>query len=197
MVIVRRQAKDDTLRGAIDEILVDRVLPLIRNAVLRHSQVPPEEYDEAEDEAMAMFWAAIQGESFFEIRFNLAMKTLAQGAGRRVGGGKQRERERSAERIDSTRADSGAAPLDVADDADDYGAIENDILIRDGLVTLPDEQAQAIVLHYLMDLPVFSQDAGALTVVSTLGCSERKARKLVANGLATIRLWIGEEESDG
>ena len=81
IVIARRQAADRMLRDQIDSILVERSMPRIRAAVRRHSGAPSEDLDEAEDEAMVLFWEEIQRESFFEVRFNLAMKSLAKRAG--------------------------------------------------------------------------------------------------------------------
>ena len=102
VVVARRRAADRKLRDRIDSILFERTVPLIRKAVRRHGGVPFEELDEAEDEAMFRFWERVhQGESFFEVRFNLATERLAQHAGRKISGGRQRERERSALRIGS------------------------------------------------------------------------------------------------
>lgn len=62
VVIARRQAVDRKLRDQIDTILIDRSASRIRKAVERHSDLPPEEFDEAEAEAMALFWEKVQEE---------------------------------------------------------------------------------------------------------------------------------------
>ena len=199
VVIARRQAADPKLRNQIDSILVERSVQPIRTAVKRHSGVPPEELDEAEDEAMVLFWEKIQRESFFEVRFNLATQRLAQHAGKKICGGKQRERERSAVRIgsnDHEKSDGSNAVTDIPDDSDEYLQFENQYLIEVGLASLPVEQARAIVLHFLFGLQIYSNDFAIQTVASKFGCGERKARKLIAEGKAALRRSIGQEDGD-
>ena len=84
----------------------------------------------------------------------------------------------------------------MADDADSYAAGDDRLLIEAGLATLPEEQGRALSLHYLIGLPVHSQDPAVQTVASTLGCGERKARQLIADGLASLRRWIDGEGGD-
>lgn len=198
IVVARRQAADRKLRDQIDSILFERTVPLIRKAVRRHSGVPFEELDEAEDEAMFRFWERVhQGESFFEVRFNLATERLARHAGRKISGGEQRKRERSAMRIgsdDSSESNGRHAVNDIPDDADAYLQFENWHLIEVGLASLPVEQATAIILHYRLGLQIYSNDAAIQTVASELGCGERKARKLIADGKAALRRIINQEE---
>ena len=199
VVVARRQTADWILRGKIDSILVDRSLPRIRAAVYRHSGVPSEELDEAQGEAMLLFWAEIQHESFFEVRFNSALKRLAKRAGRKIRGGKQRERERSGLRIGSDGSEESNdrdTVTDIPDDSDEYSQWESENIIEIGLASLPHEQARAINLHYLMGLNVYSIDSAVRTVASELGCGERKARGLVADGLAALRRSIGQEDDD-
>ena len=199
MVMARRHATDRRLRDQIDAILVEHVVPRIRAVVRRHSGVPSEEVDEAEGEAMVLFWEGIQRESFFEVRFNLAMKYLAKRAGRNIRGGKQGEHERSAVRTGSMGdedPDAHNAPIDIADDVDAYSQMENRHLVQIGLASLPDEQASALSLHYLMGLPIYSNESAVPTVACELGCGERKARKLIADGKAALRRLIGQEDID-
>ena len=199
VVVSRRQTADRMLRDKIDSILVDRSLPRIRAAVYRHSGVPTEELDEARDVTMLLFWEEIQRESFFELRFNSALKLLAKRAGRKIRGGKQRELERSALRIDSDGSEESNdrdTVTDIPDDSGEYSQWESEALIEIGLSSLPHEQAWAINLHYLMGLNVYSIDSAVRTVASELGCGERKARRLVADGLAALRCSIGQEEGD-
>ena len=174
VVIARRLATGQRLRDQIDSILVSRLTPVIRAAVHRHGRVPGTETEEAEQEAMVLFWEAIQSESFFEVRFNQAMQFLAKQAGRKIRGGKQREFERSALRAGTEDRD----------------------LIDVGLASLPEEQARAIILHYRMELQIYSHDPAVRTVASVLGCGERKARKLIADGRAGLRRSIGQEDDD-
>ena len=173
--------------------------PRIRAAVHRHAGLPRDEIEEVEDEAMVLFWEAIGQESFFEVRFNLAMKRLVQQAARRIRGGKQRARERAAVRIgplDSELSDGRDAWADVAADADISSEVADRMLIETGLATLPREQARALSLQYLIGLPVHSQDPAVRTVSSTLGCGERKARQLITDGKARIRRWFDGEDGD-
>ena len=199
VVKARRQAADKKLRDQIDSILVNRSTPLIRAAVRRHGGVPTAESDDVEQEAMLLFWAAIQSASFFEVRFNLTMRSLAKQAGRKIRGGKQREVERSARRIDtqdSEEMDDRDAPIDVPDDADEYSQCEDRNLVDIWLASLPEEQAKALSLHYIMGLQIYSQDPAERTVATVLGCGERKARKLIADGKTALRRSIGQEEDN-
>ena len=157
------------------------------------------EFKDAEQEAMVLFWEAIQSESFFEVRFNQAMQFLAKQAGRKIRGGKQREFERSSLRAgteDSEDPDGRDSPIDVPDDVDEYSRSEDRDLIDVGLASLTEEQARAIILHYRMGLQIYSHDPAARTVASVLGCGERKARKLIADGRAGLRRSIGQEDDD-
>ena len=198
VVVARRRTADRKLRDRIDSILFERSVPLIRTAVRRHSRAPVEEFDEAEDEAMVLFWEWIhRGESFFEVRFNLATKRLAQHAGKKILGGEQRERERSSLRIgadDSPESNGRDAVIDIQDDSDDYLKFENWHLIEVGLASLPVEQATAIILHFRFGIQIYSKDSAIRTVASELGCGERKARKLIADGKAALRRIINQEE---
>ena len=199
VVIIRRQAADQRLRDQIDEILVNRSTRLIRAAVRRHGGVPTAEIDDAEQETMLLFWAAIQSESFFEVRFNLAMQYLAIQAGRNIRGGKQREVERNARRVDSQDSeemDDRDAPIDIPDDADEYSRLDDQNLVDIGLASLPEEQAKALSLHYRMGLQIYSQDPAERTVATVLGCGERKARKLIADGRTALRRSIGQEDDN-
>ena len=200
VVIARRQEAAQRLRDQIDSILIDRSTRLLRAALYRHGGVPWAEFKDAEQEAMVLFWEAIQSESFFEVRFNLAMQNLAKQAGRKIRGGTQREFERSAVPIgsqDSEDSDDRDAPIDVPDDSDEYSRFEDKELIEVGLASLPEEQARALSLHYFMDLQIYSSDPAVRTVASVLGCGERKARKLIADGKAALRRAIGQEDGDG
>ena len=195
LVIARRRATPGALRDDIDEILANRSLPAMRSAVRRYSGLPYEELEDARQEAMVRFWEAIQAESFFEIRFNRALMMLARRVGESIRGGKQRERERHAERYGQPRGEGDDIYPDVPDQDDEYEALLDRMLIDAALHTLPAEQAQALTLHYLIGLPVFSKDPGVRTVASELGWSEREARQLIADGKAAARLSIERGEN--
>ena len=199
VVWARRQAADQRLRDQVDSILVSRSTQLLRAAVRRHGGVPTTEIDDAEQEAMFLFWAAIQRASFFEVRFNRAMRFLAKQAGRNIRGGKQREVERSARRIDSQESeemDDRDAPIDVPDEVDEYSRFEDRDLVGMWLASLPEEQSKALSLHYCMGLHIYSQDPAERTVATVLGCGERKARKLIADGKTALRRSIGQEDGN-
>ena len=196
VVIARRHSEDLRLRDHIDSILVERTPRLIRAAVRKHSHVPWEEIDEAEDEAMVMFWEQIQDESFFEIRFNSAMMTLAHDAGKKILGGKQRKRERFAVRITSAElggTDGRNSVADIAEYFDSDSIVDSQHLVEIGLAALSKEQARALILHHQMGYQIYSDDPTVVTVATLLGCKERKARKLIADGRATFQCAIGQE----
>ena len=199
VVIAHRLAADQRLRDQIASILVSRSTKRIRTSVRRHGGVPWAEFDDAEQAAMVLFWEAIQNESFFEVRFNLAMQYLAKQAGRNMRGGKQREFERSALPIGSQvseDSDGRDALIDVPDNADEYSRFEDQDLIEVGLASLPEDQGRALSLHYDVGLQIYSHDSAVRTVASVLGCGERKARRLIADGKAALRRSIGQEDSD-
>ena len=196
VVIARRHAEDLRLRDQIDSILVERTSRLIRAAVYKHSHVPWEEIDEAQDETMVMFWAKIQDESFFEIRFNAAMMTLAQEVGEKIVGGKQREHERSAVSIYSAEpggSDGRNTVAEIAVSFDLDSIIESRRLVEIGLAALPEEQSRALTLRYEMGYQIYSDDPTVVTVATLLGCKERKARRLIADGRAAFQSAIGQE----
>lgn len=196
VVIARRHAEDLRLRDQIDSILVERTSRLIRAAVYKHSHVPWEEIDEAQDETMVMFWAKIQDESFFEIRFNAAMMTLAQEVGEKIVGGKQREHERSAVSIYSAEpggSDGRNTVAEIAISFDLDSIIESRRLVEIGLAALPEEQSRALTLRYEMGYQIYSDDPTVVTVATLLGCKERKARRLIADGRAAFQCAIGQE----
>ena len=199
VVIARRLAADRRLRDQIDSILVDRTYGLIHAAVYKHSHVPREEFDEAYDEATVLFWEAIQDESFFEIRFNLAMMRIAQQAGRKIHWSEQRQHEWSAMRIDtagSEDSDDRDTVIDIANSFDFDSLVDDRRLVEIGLAALTDEQARALILHYYMGYPIFSSDPTVETVATLLGCRERKARRLIADGKAAFQHTIGQENND-
>ena len=196
VIIARRLATDRRLRDQIDSILLSRSTPAIRAAVFRYGKVPRGELEDAEQEAMVLFWGAIQSESFFEVRFNYTLKRLAMRAGRNTRGGKQRALERFALRVGTEDPDGRDSPIDVPDNADEYSRSDDRHLIEVGLASLPEEQARAIALHYDMGLQIYSHDLAVRTVASVLGCGERKARKLIADGRAGLRRSIGQEDDD-
>ena len=197
VVVVHREAADPALRDRIADVLAERSEPRVQAAASRHGQAPSGEIEDVASELRVRFWKDIRDESFFEVKFNKAMKRLAQTAGRDARRGKRGERERSAARLGQPF--SGADEIDdafadIADGADPFGEAENEIVVDQGLATLPYEQARAIALHYRMELPIYSQDPGVEDVASVLGYGERKTRGLIAEGMAALRRWFREED---
>ena len=87
-------------------------------------------------------------------------------------------------------------PIDVPDDADEYSRFDDRNLVDIGLASLPEEQAKALSLHYLMELQIYSQDSTERTVATVLGCGERKARKLIEDAKTALRRSIGQEDGN-
>ena len=199
VVIARRLAPTRELRDKIDLILVELSRPRIRAAVRKHSGVYSHEIDDAVGEAMILFWRALQRESFFEVKFNSAMKSLSQQAGKKIHGSEQRKFERSTVPInswDSEDSRGGEVPTDFADHVDTDSQLVTRELVEAGLATLPKEQARAVILHYMMGFPIYSQDTAVRTVASELRCRERKAHRLVADGKNALWRSIDQEERD-
>ena len=194
LVTARRRTVNPTLRARVDRLALKRTEDPIRKAAVRHGNPLEGWEDEVEDELKVLFWIAIRGPSFFEVRFNLAMKRCAQDAGKTIRGrgqrGLQSEREHRA-----FRGQPGVDYEDIAGE-DEYPAIDERILFQQGLATLPDRQARALVYVYEDDRPIFSKDPDVVTVASTLDCSERTARRLVANGLGALGLWYEQQVGD-
>ena len=196
LVIARRSAAG-SLQREIDLILGERAIPWIRAAAARHGAAPGGEAEEVEGEAMLLFWEAIQHESFFEVRFNRALMFLARHAGSRVRGGMQRARERSALRFDTTEQDAldgAGGPVDIADGVDVYAQADARMEVEVGLGAIDPRQTDVLILHDLAGYPIHSRYPGIPTVMSLLGCSERTARRLLADGRAALRREIGEDD---
>ena len=200
LVIARRSATG-AFQRQIGLILGERVMHLIRAAASRHGAAPDGEAEEVEGEAMLLFWETIQRESFFEVRFNRALMFLARHAGKRVRGGMQRARERSALRFDTTEQDAldgSGSPVDIADSVDVYTQVVARMTVEVGLSGIDPRQADALILHDLAGYPVHSRYPGIPTVMSLLDCSERTARRLLADARAALRREIGgDNDGDG
>lgn len=124
VVAVHREATDPALRDRIADVLAERSEPRVQAAASRHGQAPSGEIEDVASELRVRFWGDIRDESFFEVKFNKAMKRLAQTAGRDARRGKRGERERSAARLGQPF--SGADEIDdafadIADGADPFG----------------------------------------------------------------------------
>lgn len=196
-VVIARRSAAGALQRQIDTILAELAMPLIRGAAARHGASPGSESEEVEGAAMLLFWEAMQHESFFEVRFNRALMFLARHAGKQVRGGMQRARERSALRFDATEQDAldgGGGPVDIADSVDVYAQVDARMEVEVGLAAIDRRQAEALILHDLMGYPVYSRYPGIPTVASLLGCSERTARRLLADGKAAWRREFGEDD---
>ncbi|MGE0539193.1 MAG: RNA polymerase sigma factor [Dehalococcoidia bacterium] len=187
------------------ELLIERATPRVKAAVRAVEKTKVHvlsayDREEVEDElGHEFFEAVLNGESFFENRFNLAMHRVAQTAYRKVIEGKERTRERAAWRIVPSGDEAYTEPWAIAHDSlpgvveDGASEVDGKLVAQAWLAHLPDEMAQAIALHVLMDLKVYSTNPEEHTVASTLGCSESKARKLIAEGLARLRELSGYE----
>lgn len=199
-VRARREADADrVLQRRIDSMLAERALPLIRRAAKRHGRAPDSEVEDIASEMMLLFWSAIQDGSFAERRFNKYLKLLALQAGKRVRGGKQRERERNALTIGLPDPDGQGvdAPLDVADRIDDYARAEARMMIEDALSLIDGRQADAVILHELHGFPIHSHDPAVQTVASLCGYRERTARRLLQKGRDELRRVLMQEDDDG
>ena len=197
VVVVHRKTPGGALRDQIADVLAKRSEPRVRAAASRHGQALPGEIDDVESELRLRFWEEIQDESFFEVKFNKAMMWLAQTVGRDARRGKRGALERSAARVVPPGSGSDEiddALADIADGADHFAQVEDEIVIKQGLSVLPEEQARALALHYLMELPIYSGDAGVRSVAAELGYGERKTRALIAEGRAALGRWFREDD---
>ena len=181
LITARRIASTEALQRRINDIVAERVLGAIDGAAVRWwGEVPPGPWDDVKGEARAMFWEAIQEESFFEIRFNSAMKNLARQAGQRIRGRKKFVP------VDLL----GAMDDDVPSPHDEYAAAQHRMDLQQAIESLPDDQRRAYELHHEMGCPIFSKDPTVLTVASALGCAERKARQIWADTKAALEPWL-------
>ena len=189
IIIARRGAADAALRRRIESITAELALPVIHATAVTWGKAPWWEGDDVKGLAAVMFWEEIREESYFEVNFLSAAITIARRAGDRIRGGKQRAREREA---------TGRDPVDFAESRthDPYQAIDDRMIVRRALDTLSEDQARAITLHYLMELPIFSENPARLTVASEFGFSERKARGFMADARAALRRWFETEGRD-
>ena len=194
LVTARRRTENLTLATQVERLLFDNTAEPIRKAAIRHGKPLEGWEDEVEDELQALFWIAIMRRSFFEIRFNRAMKRRAQDAGRSIHGRGQRRLQSEREH----RALRGQPGVDYPGGAgeDEYPALDLQILFQEGLKPLPRRQAEALVLLYEHDLPIFSQDPDVTTIATELDCSEPTARRVVAAGLAAFVRWYDEHMGD-
>ena len=181
LLIARRGAPNEALRRRINDIVADRVVPRIHRSFRTRGGVPEEQRPDLKSEAVTMFWEAIQGESFFEVRFNRAMMFLLGQARQNVLG-----RKRSGGRVASLDATAEAIP----DPEDAYKALEIRMDIQQALEALPGDQRLAYALHYVIRLPIFSPDPAVLTVASVFSCRERKARQIMADTNHALRPWL-------
>jgi DNA-directed RNA polymerase specialized sigma24 family protein len=181
----------------IDETLIDRSAPLINAAARRVAAGAPDMYrEEIEEEIVEAFWRdVLGGESFYEIRFALTLRNAARDARRKVLGGKQRQRERKSARVVFGETDELSLGVfqsesELASHDDLSSDVVDRFTVQAILDELPDDVARAMTLHVIMDLKIASMDPREATVATVMGCSERKARGLIAEGRATISTMI-------
>ena len=183
MVIARRGAANAALRRQIERMLEDMTTKRIHAAAVTHGKVPKRLRDDVKAELAAMFWENIQEESYFEVRFNAALKTLAVQAGQRVRGRRK---------IDRLTTSLDAMDTTVPDPNDAYEAHERRAAVRRAKAALPEDQYRAITLND-MGFPIFSEDPSVFTVANALRCSERKARQVIADARAALETLLREE----
>ena len=183
MVIARRRTANAALRRQIERILADKTTKRIHAAAVTHGKVPKRLRDDVKAELAAMFWDEIREESFFEVRFNAALKTLARQAGQRVRGRRK---------IDRLTTSLEAMDTSVAHPVDAYEVHERRAAIRRAKAALPEDQNRAITLED-MGFPIFSKDPSEFTVAKALRWSERKARQVMADARAALETLLREE----
>lgn len=169
LVIARRGVRRRSLREAVDEVIADRVQPLIVRAVRRHARYPEGEEEDVVAQATERFWSAIAGESFFDVRFNKAMKSLARNAGRTIRGGRQRELEREGL--------LGLPGIDYPEPPDPTDMSEKWPLFMDAdaaLEALPRNQRALLWIRYWFGLPISSRNPCEETMAGMLYESERR-----------------------
>lgn len=210
IVTARRVFESDPMRDLIDEILVARADPVLRARARRRAFTAgignPDNVhaQEMEDELVFAFWEKIlTGETFFEIRFDRTLRFLLNDVFEKVVTGKQRTHERNAARIvsdDDAQAEEPrtdhARESEIASEDDVIDQVEVRLILESVLGDMPREVATAMTLRYIFDYPVHSNAAGKRSVSQALGCSERKARQLVADGRSILRSIYGQEMPD-
>lgn len=189
VIAARRHYRDAPFVDRIDEVLVNKIDPMIRSAVRRVAGDEAAFYrEEMAEVVIEAFWREVlQGEdTFYEIRCSHKLHKTALDARRKVLGGGARSLERQAARIgdiDDMEKDPAVVAEEVLPDSrDDFSEIEEEIDWFTILASMPPEVATAIDLHYRADLKVHSNDPDELTVTKVMGCSERKARELIRVG---------------
>ena len=190
LIIERRRARRDPFQRRINDIVVERILPLIGPAVREHTEPSAGEDEDVEARLTEMFWREILNESFFEVQFDSGMRCLAERAARSVRGGAQREAEREAvhglpgidyEQVDPNNMDE---------------RVETIMLIDAGLRALPRDQARVLIARHWLGLPISSQDPRRVTVGKLLGWSERSVHSLLRAGSAGFKRWVDEHDPD-
>jgi len=208
VVAARRKYRDRgrSIIDRIDGILVAKIDPLVRAATRNVAKDEAPLYRE-DIEAMIgeAFWREVltAEDTFYEIRCQRKLRNVALDARRSVIDAKARTLERQAARIEPAAVEDVAPAVTVAEEAiadpvDDFAEVEAEIDWYVALVSMPDEVAQAIDLHYRADLKVHSNNPNEPTVSKILGCSERKARDLIRIGEELARRQIeGLPEGEG
>ena len=118
-----------------------------------------------------------RGADFFEVRFDLALKRL------RIDVCRSLRRRPQATSIDAADSPSGqAAPTIEAALSRQAGeplSAEARATLSQALAKLEESERRAMILRYLIGLPVAPRDDGKASVASTLGVSERTVRNLL------------------
>jgi RNA polymerase sigma-70 factor (ECF subfamily) len=83
------------------------------------------------------------------------------------------------------RADRAAA--NVAPIVDETGGVAVRLTVRDAIATLPPRQRQAVVLRYLVDLPIAD-------VADAMGCALGTAKATLHQALRAMRVELEEDD---
>ena len=192
MIMARRLVAEEALRDRIEPLVMARAMRSIETTVRWHAKVSMAEHDDAVQEMFTRFWAAIQNQSGYEYRFNQYMRWLALDVGKEI----RDEAIPMEEQRNAFRA-MGGDNEEFADDEHQYAAIEGEMVLEEGLRTLPPRLARPLRLHYVLGLPIFSKDPEKRSVASTLHYSESRIREIMRQARAEYRRWLQGEAHDG
>ncbi len=198
VVTARRVYSGRPQRDAIDRTLIKQSGPRLRAVAWRMADGDATLAEEIEDELIAVFWEQLSRESFLEFRFNRALRFLALSARRKIVGEDAQQPPVTLLAIVPGDKASDDPPgvvseEEIADTRDNREHVDLRLDLQAVLDQLPREVAHAMSLHYLDQVKIFSANAAERSVASVLGCSERKARDLIAQGLSTMRQVLGED----
>ena len=126
---------------------------------------------------------------FFEVRFALALKRLRIDVCRA-----QRRRERGRIALDAAAGEGAGAAEDAGAELErrappSPARQEDQLLIRQALATLTEEERKVVVLHKLAGISLSSRVRETLDLVRLLGYSERTLRNRLRSAEAKLRAF--------